>query len=131
MQSSFKILSALYRILNVPAVNDRINGKVYIGNPPLTSQLQDVGTNLLNNPRQYLQSGVCNVNIYVPMIAEGRHNLAKLQELTDSIMPLLEDTQITYNGHTYFFQIDDDKGVFADEDRDNMSYYNLRLNFQT
>lgn len=131
MQSSFNILSALYRIVNVPVVTNRINGKVYIGNPPKASQLEDIGLNLLNNPKQYLQDGYGNLNIYVPMLAEDRHNLGKLKELTDSVMPLLDEAQITWNGFTYHFDIDDDKGVFVDEDRDGMSYYNIRLNFQT
>ena len=131
MQSSFRILSALYQIVNVNTVTDHINGKVYIGEPPLTSQKEDISLNLLNNPNTYLQSGYCNVNVYVPLLTEGRPNLLRFDQILYRLIPLLEDASITVNGQSYFFQIDDDKGTFKDQDRDGMGYYNLKLNFQT
>lgn len=107
-----------------------IGGEVRIGNPPKTSQAEDVSLNLLNNPNTYVQSGFCNVNINVPKIGES-HNYARLSELSEIIIPLLEDSEITTPDGRFYFQIDDDKGVFDDEDRDGMSYYNIRLEFQT
>lgn len=129
MQSQFNILSALFRVVNVPEVTSVINGKVYIGNPPQTSEKEDVGLNLLNNPNQYLQSGYGNLNIYTEMLAAGRPNISRIKQLIDIIIPLVEDTTITTTDGTFHFQIDDDKGVF--EDKDGMCYYNLKLKFQT
>lgn len=117
----------MYRLLNVPAVPI----KIMMGNPAKDSQEEEVSMNLLNNPNQYVQNGYCNVNINVPMVNHTTHNLARLQELSNIIIPLVEDSTIETPDGTFHFQIDDDKGFFKDNDRDGMSYYNLRLNFQT
>lgn len=131
MQSSFKILSALFRLLNVAEVNDVIDGKVMIGEPANNRQTKDVSVNLINNPNLYVQNGYCNVNIHVPKINGVDYNYAALKQLSEIIIPLVEDSEITTPDGTFYFQIDDDKGVFNDDDRDGMSYYNLRLEFQT
>jgi len=102
-----------------------------IGSPDLTGQSEDVAINLLNNPKQYLQSGFLNVNIHVAKLSNGRHNLQRLNELVELILPLLEDTSIQTTKGNFYFDVDDDKGVFDDTDRDGMSYYNIRINFQT
>lgn len=131
MQSRFKILEALNQLIFIPEINNKIDGKIYIGEPPSTGTKQDIGLNIINNPNQYLQSGFCNLNIYLPKTDKGRDQLAKFNELVEIILPLLDDTSITKNGTTFHFQIDDDKGIFNDDKRDNFSYYNIRLEFQT
>lgn len=131
MQSRFNILSALYRLVNVPDVKTAISGKVYIGPPPFTGQKEDISLNLITNPNRYLQKGFGNVNVHIPKLATGRDDLKRFQELTDILFPLLEDTRITTEKGSFYFQIDDDKGVFNDEDRDGISYYNFRIEFQT
>jgi hypothetical protein len=131
MQSRFNILSALYRILNVPEIKGVITGKVYIGAPPFDGQKEDISINLINNPNRYLQKGFGNVNIHIPKLGTGRDDLKRFQELTEIILPKLEDAKITTEKGSFFFQIDDDKGIFNDEDRDGVSYYNLRFEYQT
>lgn len=131
MQSSFNIASALYQLLNVAEVTTVINGKVLIGNPSLTSNEEDVSINILNNPNQYIQSGFGNVNINVPKTSSGRNNLSRFDQLTQIIFPILEDADITTDKGHFSFQIDDDKGIIDDQDRDGMSYYNIKIEFQT
>jgi hypothetical protein len=131
VQSSFNILSAAYQLLNITSVNDVISGKVMIGSPDLTGQSEDVAINLLNNPNQYLQTGLINVNIHIPKLSNGRHDLPRLNELVELILPLLEDASIKTTKGNFYFQVEDDKGVFDDNDRDGMSYYNIRVTFQT
>lgn len=127
MKSSIDILSALYQILNVAPITDEITGKVYIGEIPGGDQLENLSLNTLANQNAYLQSGFANVNIYVPEVKAGRANLERFKQLIDIAVPLLEDT----SGSDVFFQIDDDKGIFKDQDRDSMYFYNIRLTFQT
>lgn len=97
-----------------------------IGNPSGASQAEDISMNLLSNPNRYLQTGYCNLNIHVP----AHNHLAKLNELTKTIVPLVKDARITTDIGDFFFQIDDDKGVIEDP-RDNMVTYNIKLRFQT
>jgi hypothetical protein len=131
VQSRFNILSALYRLLNVPEIKDVITGKVYIGEPPYTGGKEDVSLNLITNPNRYIQSGHGNVNIYLPKLASNRDNLKRFDEIVNIILPLLKSARITTEKGTFYFQIEDDKGVFNDPDRDGMSYYNLKFEFQT
>ncbi len=130
MQLSFNILEALYLLINVPTVTNEIP-ELYIGNPSKTAQGEFISVNMLTNPNKYVQSGYCNVNIHTTQLAGGRHNLSRFKQVVPLISELLEDSTITHNNQSYHFQVDDDKGVFNDEDRDGMSYYNLRLTFQT
>jgi len=122
VRSSFDILAALYAILDVPELPP-----VTIGNGSLKQQGEFITIGLINNPNKYLQNGYGNVNIYVPELSEGRYNTFRLKQLTDIIIPILEDVT---NGN-YYFQIDDDKGMFTDPDRDLMTYYNIKIQYQT
>lgn len=130
MQSSFKILSACFQLINVPAVTSLVP-QIYIGNPPLNEQTESISLNQLTNPNQYLQNGFLNLNIFVPKLRSGRDNLSRFEQLINIIIPLVEDSNIVTEDGTFHFQIDDDKGIFNDENTDGMSYYNLRLTFQT
>lgn len=127
MKSSIDILSNLYQLLNVTAVTDVISGDIYIGDIPDGNQLENISIQTLTNSNQYLQSGFINLNIYLKEIESGRANLAKFKQLINIIIPLVKDTQTD----EVYFQIDDDKGIFKDQDRDSMYFYNLKLTFQT
>lgn len=131
MQSRFDIIEALYQLIFIPEITGAIDGKIYMGEPPSDSGKIDVGLNIINNPNKYLQNGFCNVNIYVPKTDKNRDQLAKFKELVNIVLPLLEDASLTKNGNTFHFQIDDDKGIIDDNSRDNFSYYNIKLEFQT
>tara|TARA_B110001452_G_scaffold28410_1_gene22312 strand:- start:1899 stop:2285 length:387 start_codon:yes stop_codon:yes gene_type:complete len=127
VKSSFDILSALYQILNVPTVNDKLSGKIYIGDTPDTNQKDDITIKTLNNPNRYLQNGFINLNIHVKEISSGRADLAKFKQIINTVIPLVDN--VMHQG--YSFQLDDDKGVFKDQDKDSMYLYNLKLKFQT
>tara|TARA_R110002020_G_scaffold318905_7_gene534538 strand:- start:618 stop:1013 length:396 start_codon:yes stop_codon:yes gene_type:complete len=130
VQSSYKILLALYQVLNVPVVTNEIS-KIKFGQVSKVSQSEFIALNTINNPNQYLQNGFANVNIHIVKLSSGEDNHSRFQKLTDIIIPILDETQITTENGTFYFQIDDDKGIFDDPDRDGMSYYNLRIEFQT
>ena len=127
MKSSFDILSVLYQILNVSEVNDNLSGKIYVDDIPDTDQKENISIKTLNNPNRYLQNGFINLNIHVKEISSGRANLAKFKQIINAVIPLVKD--VIHQG--YSFQIDDDKGVFKDQDKDSMYFYNLKLKFQT
>ncbi len=126
MQSSYNILLALYEVLNIPELD-----KVYLNKASAKLQGWFIVINTINNPNQYLQNGFGNVNIYGPNIGEQLPDGAGFKERLDIILPLLDDvTKVTANG-TFHFQVDDEKGPFEDQDRDGMSYQNIRFEYQT
>ena len=126
MISSFDILSALYQILNISEVNDKLSGKIYIGDIPDADQKDNISIKTLSNPNRYLQNGFINLNIHVKEISSGRSNLAKFKQIINAVIPLVEDVK----HQQHLFQIDDDKGVFKDREKDSMYFYNLKLNFK-
>ena len=123
MKSSLDILSALFKLLETK--NFGIKG--YIGDADNADQGEHYTLNCLSNPNEYLQVGYINLNIYLPEVKSGRANLARFKELIDLFIPVIEDT--SYDN--YYFQIDDDKGIFKDQDHGKMYFYNLKLIFQT
>lgn len=127
MKSSIYIASQLFKVIKVPTITNIINGKVYVNGVPDGDQLENIDINTLANLRNYLQTGFINVNIYVRETKSGRPNTKKFKEIVDTLIPLIEDVQ----SDDVYFQIDDDKGIFKDQDRDSMYFYNLRLTFQT
>ena len=132
MRSKYDILLALYEVLNTPAVTGEIPiEKIFVGKPSKLVQGEFITLNTINNPNGYIQNGIANVNIHVPMLSEGRDNTFRLRELSQIIIPILDNVTIDTEFGTFHFQIDDDKGPFEDPDRDGISYDNLRIEFQT
>ncbi|SFS30792.1 hypothetical protein [Lutibacter maritimus] len=127
MKSSLQILSALYKLINVDVVNNIISGEVFIGDEPDGNQDENITLNTLTNPNEYLQSGYANVNVHIKEVKSGRPNLEKFNEIIAVLIPLLEDSM----SDNVYFQIDDDKGIFKDVEKDSMYFYNLKLKFQT
>lgn len=127
MKSSLDILQALFEVLNVPQVTTGISGRLYIGDAPDTSQLEDITINSLTNKREGIQSGIVNLNIYIQQTKAGRANLRRFQEIVNVIIPLIED--VSLNG--FHFQLFDDKWIFKDNDRSGLYFYNLKIDFQT
>ena len=128
MNSSLDVLSALYQVVNIPSVTDTITGAVYIGEAPHAKKnKQNIELNVLDNKNRYLQNGYCNVNISLIETQSGRPDLGKFKEVVNVLKDLLQDAQ----HDNYWFQIEDDKGVFKDQDRDSVYLYNFKLTFQT
>ena len=127
MKSSLDIIEELYQVINVAAIKSIISGKVYNGERPSSSELEDITIQTLANSSDYLQQGFININIYAEQLEAGRPNLAKFKQVIDVLIPMLDDIK----SNEITIQIDDDKGVFKDQDKDDIYFYNLRLRFQT
>lgn len=129
MQSNFNILTALHEI--VTAANPGINGHVYIGEPPLGNQGEDIGLKVVESVHKYLQYGVCHINIFLPTPSTGRYDLQRIDDILNILLPVVQDVEhFNVNGN-YYFQWETDFGVTADPRRDNMGYYTIVLTFQT
>src|SRR5690606_42006807 len=126
MVSTLDINSALYRLVNVPAITDEISGKVYIGGFKYNDQLENITINTLENPTQYLQNGFMNLNVYVPQSTAGAPPLARFTKIIDILMPLVLDTKYD---KSFLFQIDDDTGMSEDPARDAVWFVKRRLDW--
>ncbi len=127
MKSNIEILEALYQIVNITKVTDLIDGTVYVGNVPNGKETQNISLTLLNNSSEYLQVGFCNVAIHIRETTSGRANLSKFKELSSILLNILADASFG----DYWFQVEEDKGIVKDPQRDSMYIYNLKLKFQT
>lgn len=127
MKYSSKISSALYRVINKPEVKNEISGAIYKGYVPLKSQLEDIEINILTNPNEYVTNGYANINIYCIEDDEGRANTKRLDQISKLVVPLIKDTK--HSG--IYFQLEGQSGILRDRNRDKMSFYNLKINFQT
>ena len=125
MRSSYDILWALYEVLNIETLP-----QVYFNKTSALTQDEFILINTINNPNGYLQNGFGNVNLHVPNLSENVPNGNRFQELTAIILPLLDDVTVSTDKGTFHFQVDDDKGPFDDQQRDGMSYYNIKFEFQ-
>ena len=126
MRSSFDILSGIYQVIR-PVVVPTITGGCYLNEEPKDMK-ENVSINLLANPIAYLQQAIVNVNIHVRGLSENQANLARMKEIVDLIIPLLDDNEYLISGVTLHLSIDDDKGVYKDVDNTGKYYYNLRVN---
>ena len=115
-------------MLDVDPLKSSISGLILIGEVAGgDDDKEHITLNCLTNKNRYLQNGFINLNIYVPQLKSGRCNTLRFKEIIDLVKPIVED--LTTNG--YHYQIDDDKGIFKDQDRDLMYFNNIRLEFQT
>lgn len=117
----------MHRILDVDPLRSEISGEVVIGDPAGGDDREHISLNCLANPITYLQSGIINLNIHVPQMKSGRADHARFKQLVDMVVPMVDEVSMD----DIHYQIQDDKGVIKDRDRDIMYFYNIRIEFQT
>lgn len=133
--SSFKTTldldSALYRVLNIPAVTSVISGKVYTTNRPDDSVLEDIVISTITLGDGTLQAGVTNVNVYALDLEQKSGsksyfvaNKARLSTISKSVIPLLEEAY----GDDYNMWIEWTTVVAEPEIKQH--YLNIRIEFR-
>lgn len=128
MKSGIEIASELHKLLDVEPLKGSISGEILIGEVAGgDDDREHITLNCLTNPNSYLQTGLINLNIYVPQMKSGRANALRFKQLFDLVKPLVDDVE----GNGVRFDIDDDKGIFKDQDRDLMYFNNIRIEFKT
>ena len=103
MKTSFDIDTIVFRMLNVPTVNNAISGGIYKGDDrPEDSQDEDICINTISSTQDFLpQIATSNVNIYVadvPKKVKGKSmmkaNTTRLKAITTNVMQVLRETKI-------------------------------------
>ncbi len=130
MKSTLDILSTFKQAID-PIVANLIDGKVLLRQSEKGDQKTNVILGILNNPGTYVQQGIVNVNPECLGISEEKPDMQTLKSIVDVLLPMFDDKSISANGITIHCSIDDDKGIFKDQDKENKFFYNIRVNFVT
>ncbi len=107
-------------------IQNSISGKIYKDKRPTGSDKEDIVINSLTMTNDYLQNGVFNVNIYVPMISitsngitQYQKNNARMKVLADLVYPVLNDAW----GNDYNLDVVNSQ----DFEEGNENFYNFRV----
>lgn len=146
MKSVFNIINAARNLLNVDVIKQNITGQIYKVSAPITD-FEDISLNVLTIGADYLQKGILNVNLYVKDLQAGLSNTKRFEELSNLILPLLDnkkavDYDITvlidgqeqslFDDASYvFFEVDSPGVVLKDQERENTHFLNIKLKYQT
>lgn len=127
MKSSEKVLTQFGLYLLDKGVNTLITGNIYKSRFIPTDQLENIEIGVLFSRNEYVQTGIINLNLYIPSDVMGRPNTKRFEEIADV---LSADLSQGIHGN-YRFQIETQSGVMQDETQDKMYFKNIRFNFQT
>ena len=107
-------------------IQNSISGKIYKDKRPTGSDKEDIVINSLTMTNDYMQNGVFNVNIYVPMVSitsngitQYQKNNARMKVLADLVYPVLNDAW----GNDYNLDVVNSQ----DFEEGNENFYNFRV----
>lgn len=116
----------ILELLLSAGVQNSISGKIYKDKRPSGSTKEDIVINSLTMTNDYMQNGVFNVNIYVPMISvtsngitQYQKNNARLKLLADLVYPVLDDA---WKDECNLFIVN-----HQDFEEGNENFYNFRV----
>ena len=100
-------------------INPLINGQTYrLGVRPLSSQQEDCVLAFLTGLDGEYQSGMFNINIFVPMIKNNdnqyRKNFVRCEAIERALMPIIEESKTAL--HNYKLQLHQMIQTFEDTD---------------
>lgn len=113
-------------LLLAAGIHNAISGRIYKDKRPSGSTKEDIVINSLTMTNDYMQNGVFNVNIYVPMtsqkidgITQFQKNNARLKQLADLVYPVLDDA---WTNEQNLFVVN-----HQDFEDGNDNFYNFRV----
>ena len=132
MKTALDVDIELFKILDASAVlKSTITGRIYKGNRPDNSELEDISINTITLGDGSTQEGVSNVNIHVKDLTatiagktQNFANHARLVTLTNLIKPLLEETY----GDDFNLWIEWTRSIPEPEIKQH--YMNMRIRFR-
>ena len=118
-------------MLNVSTITTLINGKLFIGEKPIARDLEDIVIGVLLSKPEFngeLQVGTVNINCFTKAINNHTRNAARLNEITDAVITVLNLTYNNGNSGALHYQLESQK-TFRDYDDPSMFYSNIKLKF--
>lgn len=127
MKSALFTEALFYKLLQVPAITELIDGKIFKGTRPAGRKNEDIVLGCLtHNCSRGLCSGLFNVNIYCPSLGAGAPNYKMLEAILDKAAPILEKGVI----EGMYYKTENISSVFTDKENPLINYINLRMSYQ-
>ena len=106
------------------ALTSGLSGGIYKLHRPINSNKEDIVINLITADNEFVQVGVCNVNLHIPMLPTQQPNIARMREVAKLVAAVINDGfNKKYTFHTYGQQI----LYFRDTDEWMMNF-KIRIN---
>lgn len=121
----------LFDLINASALKTAIGGGLYKGERPLNSQAEDVVISSMLVGEGTLQSGVANVNIYVPKISVsigGKTQLLKNTKRVDEVLAIAAPVLREHFGN--YFSMWTSRQEDYDEPEINQTRLSFRIEFR-
>jgi hypothetical protein len=129
MITGFQISERLFSILNVSAITNLLNGRIYpdrLPRDPAVNDLRNIVIVPLVNMIDFVKQAVVNINVYCPDYDDGTPNATTFQAITDQIHLALE----SYSSLSDYFAIEIvSSGMVTDEN--NQTFLNIRIEIIT
>ena len=130
-KSIYHVKNYVYQLLYSQGANNIISGKVYKDRKPNGSKVEDIVINSISMDNELLQDAVINVNCYVPYKEHNIGNVIqkfkdddRLLEIYEAIAPMID------NQDSEFFDCQIEKHEEFEEEQEEMTYINFRLNLK-
>lgn len=121
----FDAVTAMYDILNVEAITDLLDGKLYRHERKEGSEgKRCIEINSLTHDSDFVTEGVLNVNIYAPTLS---NNMNDDNTLTEILSNIVEAISAYSNSSKYWIFELDSQHLLTDEREE--SYVNVRINY--
>jgi len=128
MKTTFDILDNLFPVINVTAVKNTLDGKVYRNARPIDSVLRDITVGALpidGGTDIDLQGCTVIINCFAKDLEDGRPDDKNLDAMTAAVLTVLE----AYASTTAYLHLEiNSQGCMADIDQAGISYSSIRVN---
>ena len=128
MNTGIEASDIIFTILNVTAVTNLLDGRVYKEEPlnELLYQKRNITIVPLSTSMNYMNEHIINVNIFVPDLKSGQTHESTLKNIAEIVITTLRAYAATTN---YFHSDVISNQVVKDENR--RSYVNIRIEVTT
>lgn len=126
MKTASDVIDILWSLLNASPLKTAINGGVYKMERPLNSNVEDVVINTLPVNFLQLQTGLANVNVFVPNLLSGgesKPNTKRLKELSLLAVNALKDVW----SDDYHLEVQ--QQTLIKDEESNQYFINIRVDF--
>lgn len=136
-KSALQVINDLYRVVRSSLLATAVKGDVYKeGTRPLNALSEDVVINFVSGTASQIQSGIVNINVFVPDIDNGSGNMvcdvSRCRDIegiaTAWIESTLDDELYSLNLDSYRFTLDEMMRTMRYEDN-KQHFVNIQLKF--
>lgn len=117
----------LLTLLLEGGAKDAINGAIYKDKRPSGSTKEDIVINSLPMTNDFMQNGVFNINIYVPMISVTLNGITQLQKNNTRLKQIVDVVYAILDNDVWKPEYNLDVVNSQDVEEGNENFYNFRV----